>query len=140
MGTKLAGFHPRGVFLSADIDQPVESAFSLRRRRGGTEARPHPTGCVGRQGELADQQQSATGITQGPVHLSSLIAKHTVTKQAIGHPLDLGLGVARFHAHQGQQTGADLADDRPLDTDAGFADALDQDKHGQGTATEGGLP
>ncbi|KAG0923705.1 hypothetical protein G6F32_014176 [Rhizopus arrhizus] len=139
MGTKSARFHPRRVIFTTDPDKTVEPAFSLVRRRRAGEARPHARAGVGGQGELADQQQAATGITQRPVHLPGLIGEHPVAQQALGHPLQLGLGIAGLHADQRQQAGADLPDRFVVDMHGGLADTLDQDEH-RGLPNEQGRP
>ncbi|KAG1545990.1 hypothetical protein G6F50_013687 [Rhizopus delemar] len=89
--------------------------------------------------QRADQQQAATGITQRPVHLPGLIGEHPVAQQALGHPLQLGLGIAGLHADQRQQAGADLPDRFVVDMHGGLADTLDQDEH-RGLPNEQGRP
>lgn len=129
MGAKAARFHPRGVIFTADLDKSIEPAFSLVRRGGAGEAGAHARAGIGGQGELADQQQPAPGITQRTVHFPRLICEYTVAKQPFGHPLQLRLGIARLHAHQGQQAGADLPDRLALHMHGGLGNTLDQDEH-----------
>jgi hypothetical protein len=47
MGTKPARFHPWRVIFTTDLDKPIEPAFSLVRRRGAGEARPHARTGIG---------------------------------------------------------------------------------------------
>lgn len=129
MGTKPARFHPWRVIFTTDVDKSIEPAFSLVRRCGAGEARPHARTGIGRQGELADQQQAAAGVAQRPVHLPGLVGEHPVTQQALGHAPQLGLGIARFHAHQRQQARTNLADRFVIDVDGSLADTLDKDEH-----------
>ncbi len=130
MGTELPGFHPCGVFFTADRHQLIEKPFSLGRRRGAGEARAHARAGVGGQGELADQQQTAAGIPQGAVHLAGIVGENTITQQPVSHPRQHRRFVARLHPHQRQQAGADLPHHRVINRDRGLGNTLDQAKHG----------
>ncbi len=57
------------------------------------------------------------------------VGEYPVAQQALGHPPQLGLGIARLHADQGQQARADLPHGLIVDMDGGLADTLDQDEH-----------
>jgi hypothetical protein len=130
MGTEAAGFHPRRMHLPAGLQQLAEDPFSFDRRGGGAETRAHARRRIRGQGELADQQQAATGLGQGAVHAPLRVGEHAVTQQALGHARHLGVAVAGFDADQRQQPRADRSHRRAVDGDRRGGDALDQREHG----------
>lgn len=129
MGPEPAAFHPSRMPIPANFEKSVEAGFSLVRRCGAGEARPHARSRVGREGELADQQQAASGVLQRQVHAPLPVVEGTVAEEAVGHARNLRVGVAGFHAHQGEEAMVDGTDDPAVDLDAGFGHALDQGKH-----------
>ena len=66
------------------------------------------------------------------------VFEHPVAQEAFGHAPDMGIGVARFHADEGEQAGVDRADGSAFDFDAGGGHALDQGKHGRCVAMGAG--
>ncbi len=76
-------------------------------RRGRRETGPSPFPGVGHQCELRYQQQTATDITQAPIHATLRIAKHPVAEQAFQQPGSGGLIIALFNADEDQQSGTD---------------------------------
>ena len=130
MGPKPAAFHPSRMQIPTNSKKSVEAGFSLVRRSGGREAGPHAGAGIGRQGELADQQQATAGVLEREVHAVLRVAEDAIAQEALGHPLDLRRRVPGFHADEREQAGVDGADDLPFDFDAGGGDALDQGEHG----------
>ena len=129
MGTEAAGCHDR-MTGTAQFQQVIEALFGNVRGGGGGEARPPTAAGVGGQGELTDQQQAAAGLGQRAVHPSLRVGEHPIVEQAFGHSGDPVRVVVRLDGDQGQQAGANPADDFAIDLDAGFGDALDQADHG----------
>lgn len=130
MGAEAAGFN-RGVALAAYGQQAIEPQPAVLGRCGGGEAGPHAAAGVGGQGELAYQQQAATGFGERQVHAALGVGEHPIAQQAFGHALGPGFVVARLHRHEGQQAGADGAKGGAVHLYLGMGDALDEGNHGR---------
>jgi hypothetical protein len=132
MGTEASRFHPRRMFLPAGCQQLVEDGFSQFRGSRSGKTGAHAAAGIRSQGELADQQQAATGVGDAEVHPALPVVEDAIAEQAFGHARNLRCAIARLDADQGKQAGADRTDGVAVDGDAGLGDALDEGEHSVG--------
>jgi len=82
VGAELAGGHRR-VALTRDAQHGVVERAAERRRRGAREARAVAARGVGRQRELADQQQAAAHVLHAAVHLAGVVGEDAQLQQLV---------------------------------------------------------
>jgi hypothetical protein len=112
----------------------VKQAPALVGRCGPGEAGPVAAARVGRQRELADQQQPAVAaapvdVLHAAVHLAGVVRKNAQLQQLGHQALGMGIGVATLGAHQHQQAGADLANHLAFHHHPGLTYSLNQGQH-----------
>src|SRR2546427_668428 len=119
------------------LDDLVVQALALGRWRGAREAGAVAAAGVGRQRELADDEQAAAGalpvqVLHAAVHLARVVGKDAQLEHLGQQLVGFGLGVAALCADQGQQAGAYAAGDLAVDFHAGLFHALQDADHCSG--------
>ena len=100
------GNRPSQEFLQSAVELLIEGDGNVRTRRAMPRGARSLPG-AGVQGELADQQQVATGVLNGPVHDTLVIVKYTKLNQFGGEPIDVRHSVVGFDAEKDEQARAD---------------------------------
>lgn len=109
-------------------DVLVEGVGLLRPRgldEGGAVAAPR----VAQERELGDDQHLAAHVLHGAVHLAVFVLEDAQVCDLLGGKARVLLAVARLHADEHEQAGADFRYEPAPDGNLGARDALDYDSH-----------
>ena len=114
---------------AAEGDHPlVERDRGLRP--GGQRKAGAAGAAVGKEGELADDQQLGARVGGIDVHFSGLVLKDPQAADLVGDLLRLALGIVLVDAEQDQKALADAADFLAVDDDGGLVDSGNNSAHG----------
>ena len=84
---------------------------------------------VGKQRELADDQEGGAGVPGVDVHLFVFVLKDAQTADLVGDFFRLGLGIRLVYAQQHQKADADLTVDLAVDDDGGVFHSCNNSTH-----------
>ncbi len=128
VGTEAPGLDDR-VALASEFDHPLVEHLPPVRGGGTREARPAAAARVGRERELADDQQATSGVGEAAVHPAAAVGQDAQPEQLVDQTHGLGLAVCRLRADEGQQAASDRPHHLAGDLDPGLANALDEGDH-----------
>lgn len=115
--------------LSQSFTNSSDQRFGVIRRSRCSERRPSPAAQVPLERELAHDQDSATDIRNGSVHLQSIIGEDPQSGNLAHGHLDVSDAVTYRNAHEQKHPLANLADDNAVDNHTSLRNPLHHCAH-----------